>query len=334
MKHINAFVYKILLSHLWSRFAVILLFIIPSLSSFSQTYTLDGKLEVTEGTTVGGDFRLSGAPISLDLGHRLLFLDDSGNVATASDEFLEALQQILRATPILTTPECDGPIIPNPSPFWYADTGRVFVQGAGCFSTPRVGIGLDEPEALLDVAYNARVGGADLDPDAALTVGSTSSPRGISIRQGVSGQVGPRVGLEVNLMSNNSNNVGSRVNLNSTEGILFEGNSGGERVFFVNGEGQLWSTEVHVLLAEDFPDYVFYPDYELMPLEELAAFIQLHGHLPGLPPANEVAANGINLGELTASLVQKIEELTLYTIDLNSQIQTLSEALSASGNSE
>ena len=132
MKHIRQIVYEILFSHLRSRFAVILLFIISSLSSFSQTYTLDGKLEVTEGTTVGGDFRLSGAPLSLDLGHRLLFLDDSGNVATASDEFLEALQQILRATPILTTPDCDGPIIPNPSPFWYADTGRVFVQGEGC----------------------------------------------------------------------------------------------------------------------------------------------------------------------------------------------------------
>jgi hypothetical protein len=74
MKHIRQIVYEILFSHLRNRFTVTLLFIIPSLLSFSQTYTLDGKLEVTEGTTVGGDFRLSGAPLSLDLGHRLLFL--------------------------------------------------------------------------------------------------------------------------------------------------------------------------------------------------------------------------------------------------------------------
>jgi hypothetical protein len=62
------------------------------------------------------------------------------------------------------------------------------------------------------------------------------------------------------------------------------------------------------------PDYVFEDDYELMPLEELRAFIDANGHLPGIAPAAEVNANGLDLAGSQMGLLQKVEELTLYTL--------------------
>ncbi|MAQ84555.1 MAG: hypothetical protein CMH12_15125 [Maritimibacter sp.] len=64
------------------------------------------------------------------------------------------------------------------------------------------------------------------------------------------------------------------------------------------------------------PDYVFAPDYELMPLTELAAFIETNSHLPGVPSAAEVNAGGLNLTEMQFALLEKVEEQTLYILQL------------------
>jgi len=65
-----------------------------------------------------------------------------------------------------------------------------------------------------------------------------------------------------------------------------------------------------------FPDYVFHNDYQLMPLSEVQAYIQFNGHLPNVPTAKEVEANGQDLGHIQRKLLEKIEELTLYVIEL------------------
>ncbi len=63
-----------------------------------------------------------------------------------------------------------------------------------------------------------------------------------------------------------------------------------------------------------FPDYVFKSDYKLRSLSELNAFIKENGHLPNIPKASEVEKNGQDLGLIQQKLLEKIEELTLYTI--------------------
>jgi len=63
-----------------------------------------------------------------------------------------------------------------------------------------------------------------------------------------------------------------------------------------------------------FPDYVFEDNYDLKPLSEVEKQIKAHKHLPGIPSAKDVAANGVNVGELQAKLLEKIEELTLHMI--------------------
>lgn len=90
-------------------------------------------------------------------------------------------------------------------------------------------------------------------------------------------------------------------------------------------DGNICAKEVRVALtgAPCWPDYVFEKDYKLMGLDELDAFLKLNKHLPGIPAAEDVVQSGVELGEMNAKLLQKIEELTLYIIDLQKQIDEL-----------
>jgi len=76
-------------------------------------------------------------------------------------------------------------------------------------------------------------------------------------------------------------------------------------------------------------DYVFYEDYKLPSLDEVEKFIKLNKHLPEIPSANEVKKEGIDLGLNVGLQLKKIEELTLYVIAQNHQIQTQEAEISA-----
>ncbi len=79
--------------------------------------------------------------------------------------------------------------------------------------------------------------------------------------------------------------------------------------------GKIISEEITVKYYADWPDYVFNTEYKLRGLEETEQIIKEISRLPDVPSAKEVMENGINLGEMNALLLKKIEELTLYTID-------------------
>jgi hypothetical protein len=78
-------------------------------------------------------------------------------------------------------------------------------------------------------------------------------------------------------------------------------------------DGKILAEEVKVQTVPA-SDYVFEPDYDLKPLEEVDQFIQQNKHLPDIPSAEEFATNGVGLGEMDDMLLRKVEELTLYTI--------------------
>ncbi|MDW7691159.1 hypothetical protein R9C00_19595 [Flammeovirgaceae bacterium SG7u.111] len=85
--------------------------------------------------------------------------------------------------------------------------------------------------------------------------------------------------------------------------------------------GKAIMEEVKVELEENWPDYVFEENYALPTLSEVESYIQENNHLQDIPSAKEVEANGINLGEMDAKLLQKIEELMLYTIEQEKKIE-------------
>jgi len=90
-------------------------------------------------------------------------------------------------------------------------------------------------------------------------------------------------------------------------------------------DGSIRSREVKVD-SDNWADYVFFKDYQLPSIQEVEQHIQENGHLINLPSAAEVEANGIALGEMNKLLLEKIEELTLYVIELNKEINRLKEA--------
>jgi len=92
--------------------------------------------------------------------------------------------------------------------------------------------------------------------------------------------------------------------------------------------GTITAKEVIVTL-DGWPDFVFEDDYKPTPISELEQSIKKNKHLPGIPSAEEVAANGVNVGEMQAKLLQKIEELTLYMIDLKKENEMLKKRVSS-----
>ena len=93
--------------------------------------------------------------------------------------------------------------------------------------------------------------------------------------------------------------------------------------FSVNGK--VLAKEVHVCTSPDcWPDYVFGENYKLMNLKELDAYVKANKHLPGVPSVSEVEEQGdVDLGQMNAILLEKVEELTRYVIDLQKQIDEL-----------
>lgn len=117
-----------------------------------------------------------------------------------------------------------------------------------------------------------------------------------------------------------------------TDGKLFVGNINDAKIstltdYLLAVNGSAIFTLVNVKLFSSWPDYVFKNGYQLQTLEEVEKHITEKGHLPNVPSAEEVAKNGINVAEMDAKLLEKIEELTLYSIEQNKQIKQQQEQI-------
>lgn len=92
-------------------------------------------------------------------------------------------------------------------------------------------------------------------------------------------------------------------------------------------DGKIISEEVKVQLSGNWPDYVFDNKYKLRSLDELRKFIAVNKHLPNIPPAAEVEKNGIEVGDMQKRMMEKIEELTLYILELENKVSKLETAI-------
>lgn len=85
-------------------------------------------------------------------------------------------------------------------------------------------------------------------------------------------------------------------------------------------EGRIVANELVCVGIENWADFVFDDSYRLPALSEVEQHIQEHKHLPDIPSAAEVSRDGVNVVEMQAKLLQKVEELTLYVIDQNKKM--------------
>jgi len=91
--------------------------------------------------------------------------------------------------------------------------------------------------------------------------------------------------------------------------------------------GSSVAEEMFVKLSNDWGDFVFEKEYDLMPLDELEIYLEENKHLPEFPSAAEVEKDGLALGETERLLTIKVEELTLYILELKKEIDTLKEQI-------
>lgn len=87
--------------------------------------------------------------------------------------------------------------------------------------------------------------------------------------------------------------------------------------------GSIVAESVKVKLQGSWPDYVFNENYKLMPLAETKVYVERNGHLPDMPSADQVKKDGIDIGEINAKFLKKIEELTLHVIELKKELDDL-----------
>jgi len=314
-------------------YRIILAFIALSLPLFSlsQIYTLDGKLGIgltpIERLQVDGNMRIDGAsflygstlitgeleltdglrmtPPTVDpMLSNLLLISPAGKVERISNAGL---------TDLIYNLDCKEELGLIGSPVWNHSPGRLFVTGGNCEFIPLVGIGTATPEYELDVLGKTRISKQSL-----FGSGSIANDAQVEIAPAAN----RTISLALSASSTCTGVLAKATGADDRAFVVQDALTGTDK-FRVTGAGNVWATGVFVRLPEQFPDYVFEDDYELMSLSELENFIKQNKRLPKMPSADKVAENGLNLGETDRLLTEKVEELTLYILQMKKEIDAL-----------
>ena len=197
-----------------------------------------------------------------------------------------------------------------------APTSAIFIDVDG-----DVGLGTASPDASLDIEESANLA----DDEAHVLINNTNGTSDQRLMLVMSNNGGAEMQLEnrdsgvkwnirnanggTNLIFNDPDSTGNEMVLTNGGNLRIEGN------FVSNG------TTLNV------PDYVFEDDYDLMPISQVAEFIKENRHLPNIPSAAEINAGYLDLTQMQLSLLEKVEELTLYTIEQDARISELTREL-------
>ncbi|PWL39606.1 hypothetical protein DKG77_01875 [Flagellimonas aquimarina] len=207
-----------------------------------------------------------------------------------------------------------------------------------------VGIGTTNPSQKLEI-YNPNLFNTSMEAQSQDHVSFTSNTPGIgNFFGGITWKVNSRRRAAIAAIQEHtdSDHIGLAFFTKGTDGLgpIYEsvritrngsmgiGTSSPDSKLTVKGD--IHAEEVKVDLSVPGPDYVFKEEYNLRSLEEVQNYIEDHGHLPNIPSAMEMEENGIQLGAMNMILLEKIEELTLYVIELeknNKKIQELEKRL-------
>ena len=253
---------------------------------------------VTGNTTISGNLDVNGLKLSgfingTNQANHALEIDEEGNLVVGS-----AINDPHSNIPNFVTP-CEA----NPNnyqvlsvlhnPVWIPNIETSQPKMFICDPVTFVGIGNINPGAKLDIVSNNEVG------------------------------------LNLNMQGNAGSRLGFRIQANTDDVKAISVERSGiepKTNFLVNGNGDVFARRIKVTL-ESFGDYVFEKNYHLMPLVELENYVNTNKHLPGISPAKEILRDGVDLGELVSQQMVKIEELTLYLIELKKQNQDLTNRL-------
>lgn len=251
-----------------------------------------------------------------------LYVDSGGRIGLGTSNPVVGIHHVDGNTPTLRL-EQDGSSGFTPQIWDVAgNEAGFFVRDATNGSNLSFRIRPGAPTSAIDVAADGDIGLSTASPASALHISRPDSNFGIRLTNQGSGeswvlqhnQTGDATAP--NGLSLTRAGTGSReMSLDQDGNVTFRGN------VTACSDTTLCSP------TDTFPDYVFKPGYDLMPLSELATYIADNGHLPNVPNVEEVAANGLNMTELQMKILEKVEELTLYTLEQEQTIKALRERI-------
>lgn len=119
-------------------------------------------------------------------------------------------------------------------------------------------------------------------------------------------------------------NGGVKITNRSNNAPLIITANNGNKILQLENNGLLRTRRIKVD-SETWADYVFVNGYKLLPLQMVADYIAINGHLPNVPSAKYLKKHGLDINEMLRLQMEKIEELTLYTIQQDQQLKTLNK---------
>lgn len=183
----------------------------------------------------------------------------------------------------------------------------------------------------------ANIGIGMLDPIQALDVGGRLNIRYGVIQNGTTAVTGTedlglystRSGYYLRLVTTSApirfytdGGTGSTAKMTiESNGSVGIGTESPSSTYLLSVNGKVRAKEIKV--ESSWSDFVFKPGYKLKTLSEVESYIKENGHLPEIPSEQEVTENGVELGDITSKLLMKIEELTLYIIEQQKEIEKL-----------
>jgi len=249
---------------------------------------------------VDGNFKFKGLADPAMLESRFLTINKNGKVENGfRGGSLSGLITEFMQKDCFQLVDINGNPGPYPAPMWSsssdAESGTL-CTGSTC--PANVGIGTCSPKARLDVRGGALFSGT-------VSVGSTI----------------PRTDVAFTIR----NSVPGR------DYLLIENAT--EELLKLSADGILRAR--HIKVTENpFPDYVFEEDYNLISLDSLSNYISTNKRLPNMPSAEDVHENGADIGEINRVLVEKMEEMTLYMIQMQKEMDTLKAEMKKLNNSK
>lgn len=276
--------------------------------------TEDGRIgigvnEPEKTLDIDGDIRLSGDIIfkgyenNEDTIERFLTIDNFGKTQYRSLDGLRSSVYSIDCYKTTGGYETRGVVIGLTLPSWanrIAEERQILYTGTGCPTW--VGIGTDFPQTRLDVQGDGRF------------------TRGLKIGEDYQEN-------KTALYIKNETSLG----MNRFDQLILVRNSQGEKLFQLDSNGLLRTREV-IVDEQNWPDYVFKKEYSLLPLNEVQNYIQENGHLPNVPSAKEIAERGLSLGNMTKVTMEKVEELTLYLLQMNERLEQQESTLNEQQN--